>query len=236
MEKIINPKVIEVEKEKITMSEDNNVNLPPPPAPETPKRKRNIQFIGLAVICIVLAASLIAVFAVYQPTSLQGQVNNKNKEISSLQTQISSLKSQFNSNATGYENQIQSLNSELTNLTNEVNSANGQLENASNIMTMKASTTLLNAAAETIPNSSYVDVFDNSLPYPGYVAMQETSNSTTTYVQVIYSVYGVNYNENVTLGKSGTADFPVLPTTVDIRIGNEDKIASNATVTVTYTY
>lgn len=186
------------------------------------------------MVCVVLAASLIAVFAVYQPTTLQAQINDKNKEISNLQSQIASLTAQFNSNATSYENQIQSLNTQLTNLTSELNSANTQLTAASNIMTMNASETLVNAASKTFSN--FTDVFTNSMPYPGYVVVQATSNSTNTYAQVTYSAYGVNYNQNVTIGKSGTAAFPVLPATVDIRVGTTDTTAVNATVTVTYHY
>ena len=215
------------------MSQNNSSNLPPPPPPE-PAAKRNMQFIALSIICVVLAASLIAVFAVYQPTNLQAQISEKNKKISSLEAQISSLTSQFNSNATGYENQIQSLNAELTNLTTQLNSADSQLETAANIMTMNASETLVSASSETLAPSA--DVFNNALPYPGYISVQATSNSTTTYTQVSYNAYGVSFNQNATLGKSGTAVFPVLSTTVDVRIGTTNETASNATVTITYYY
>jgi hypothetical protein len=84
--------------------------------------------------------------------------------------------------------------------------------------------------------TNFTDAFDKSLPYPGYVVVQATSNSTTAYVQTIYSISGVNYNQNVTVGKTGTAAFPVLPTNVEIRIGSTDKTAFNATVTITYYY
>ncbi len=218
------------------MNQDNSSDLYPPPPPES-AGKRNIRVIGLAIACAVLAASLITVFAVYQPTSLQAQLSDKNSQIKDLSAQISSLTAQLNSNATDYQNQIQSLNSELTNLTAQVNSAKAQLESASNIMTMNVSETLVSAASKTIADSTnVVEVFANSLPYPGYLVVQATSNSTTTYAQVIYNAYGVNYNQNATLGKTGTAVFPVLPTTVDVRIGTTDKTATNATVTITYHY
>ena len=214
------------------MSQENS-DFPPPPPPKT-RGKISIQVIALAVVCIVLAASLVAVFAVYQPTTLQGQLNDKKKEVTSLQAQIASLTAQFNSNATSYQNQITSLNTQLASLTDQLNSASAQLSDAADIMNMTASRTLVDNAAKTFTN--YTDVFTNSIPYPGYVVVQATSNSTSTYAQVFYSAFGVNYNQNVTVGKSGTAAFPVLPTSTTIRIGASDLTAVNATVTVTYHY
>jgi len=211
------------------MTQDNP-EYPPPPPPKS--GGANIKILSLAVICVVLAASLVAVFAVYQPTSQQAKINSKNKEISSLQAQITSLNAQFNVNATGYENQISSLNTQLTTLTDELNNASAQLSQASNIMTMNASQTLVNSKAVT----NATDLFDGALSYPGYVTVQATSNSTTAYIQTSYSVYGVSYNQTVTVGKSGTAAFPVLPTTVDIKIATSDNTAFNATVTVTFHY
>jgi TolA-binding protein len=202
--------------------------LPPPPPPSA--GKRNVKVIALAVVCIVLAASLVGVFVVYQPTNLQAQIKDKNSKISTLQTQVENLTTQLasaNSVSTADQNQISSLNTELTNLTNQVNSA-------SSIMTMQSTETLVNSASTTFTNST--TVFDNKLPYPGYVVVQATSNSTTTYAQVIYSVSGVNYNQTVTVGKSGTAAFPVLPTTVEIIIGATDKTAVSETTIITYTY
>lgn len=205
--------------------------LPPPPPPTG---KRDMKVVALAVVCIVLAASLISVFAIYQPTSTQSQINSKNKEISSLQAKIANLNSEYNSNATGYENQIQSLNAQLTNLTTELNSEETQMATALNIMTLNASETLLGTTTQTVNGST--DAFDHSLPYPGYVVVQATSNSTTTFAQASYSAYGVIYNETITLGKSGTATFPILPATVNIKLGNTQTAAFNITVSITYHY
>jgi hypothetical protein len=170
------------------------------------------------------------VLVVYPPNNLKAQLNDKENLIASLQTQVENLTSQLssaNTDKTADENQITSLNTELTNLTTQINSA-------SVIMTMQATQTLVSSTSVTATN--FTDAFDKSLPYPGYVVVQATSNSTTAYVQTIYSISGVNYNQNVTVGKTGTAAFPVLPTNVEIRIGSTDKTAFNATVTITYYY
>lgn len=230
-----------IEKGKITMSQNHSVDvlpLPPPPPPSA--GKRNMKVIALAVVCIVLAASLVGVLAIYQPTSLQAQIKDKNNEINdktneiaALQTQVENLTSQLSSadsDKTTLQTQVTSLNTELTNLTSQLNSA-------LTIMTMQASETLLSSTAVTIASvSNYTSVFDHSLPYPGYVVVQATSNSTTTFVQTVYSVNGVNYNQNITVGKSGSAAFPVLPTTVQIRVWATDTTAVNATATITYYY
>jgi hypothetical protein len=80
-------------------------------------------------------------------------------------------------------------------------------------------------------------IFTNVIYYAGYVSVDVQSNSTTTYVEVIYSSYGVNYDNSVTVGTSGTAAFPVLPGSVEIRVGNTETVDSvNATVTATYYY
>jgi len=230
VEKIINHSVqINRKNRKITMSQNHTSDvLPPPPPPSA--GKRNMKFVALAVVCVILAAGLVSVFVVYQPTNLQAQIKEKNNEISSLQAQVQNLTSQVssaNSDKTANENQISSLNTELTNLTDQLNSA-------SSIMTMQSSETLISSSSVTVANNT--NIFDNTLPYPGYVQVQATSNSTATYAQAIYSVYGVNFNQNITIGKSGTAVFPVLPTTVEIRMGSTDKTAISATVTLTYYY
>lgn len=216
------------------MSQDHNSDGLPLPPPPPSAGKRNMKVIALAVVCIVLAASIVGLLLVNPPNDLKAQLNDKENVITGLQTQVENLTSQLssaNTDKANYENQVTSLNTELTNLTSQLNSA-------ANIMTMQATQTLVSSKSITTTNSS--DVFNNALPYPGYVVVQATSNSTNTYVQTIYSVSGVNYNQNVTVGKSGTASFPVLmttsPNTVEIRIGSTDKIPFNATVTIIYHY
>lgn len=217
-----------------SMGEENSdFPLPPPPPREG---KWNLKLIALAVACVVLAASLVSILAVYQPTNLQAQINDKNKEIANLQAQISSLTTQLSGNLTditSYQSQIQSLNTQLTNLTSELNTADSQLATSNNIVIMNTTQTLLSSTTKIINNST--DVFDSAVVYAGYLVVKATSNSTAAYAEVKYSAYGVNYNQNVTVGKSGTAVFPVLPATIDVKIGAPYAIV-NATVTVTYYY
>jgi hypothetical protein len=62
------------------------------------------------------------------------------------------------------------------------------------------------------PAGSYTDL-NFTASYAGYVSVNvQTSTTNTTYVEVIYSAYlGINYDNTITVGTSGTAAFPVLP-------------------------
>lgn len=218
------------------MSQDSgfeNRSLPAPPPP--PQGKFNLKVLALAVVCIVLAAGIVGILVVYQPTSLQSQVNSKNNEIKTLQTQIENLTAQLAAapNAADYENEISSLNSSIASLTQQLNGDESQLSTDSTILQLGSSEVLVN---KTLTIENYTDVFDSALQYAGYVVVQATSNASATYAQAIYSVSGVNYDINATIGLSGTAAFPVLPTTVDIRVGDAYVVAIDANVTVTYYY
>ena len=73
------------EKQMRAMSQENNVQK---------KSNPKTIVIALAIICIILAASLVGVIALYQPNDSQAQLAEKDSTISSLQcTNCSSTKS-----------------------------------------------------------------------------------------------------------------------------------------------
>lgn len=75
------------------------------------------------------------------------------------------------------------------------------------------------------------------LDYAGYVIVYVESNSTSTYAQVIYDAFGVNYNQKITVGENGAAAFPVLPSEVEILIGNEETVDDvSGSVSIDYVY
>jgi hypothetical protein len=76
-----------------------------------------------------------------------------------------------------------------------------------------------------------------SANYAGYVVVSVQSSTTSnTYVGVSWSSYGVNYKNTITVGVSGTAVFPVLPTSsVEVVVGNSN-LFTGATETVSITY
>ena len=202
--------------------------------------------IAVAIICIVLGTSLIGVIAVYLSTvnNFNSQIAKKDKTIADLNSEISILNSQVSSleasiaqnNAT-----IIQLNSSVEDLKELIDVLDSQIEDNLNIIYLNASGFLLQPTTFTqdAKSSAILPLFTNLLEYSGVVIVDIQSTSNTTYAQVIYNSFGVNFNQNVTVGISGKAYFPVLPGGLEIRIGNTEPAGSdpvNSTVSVLYYY
>jgi hypothetical protein len=71
----------------------------------------------------------------------------------------------------------------------------------------------------------------------GYVAVTVLTTTTNdTYVRVLYSGFGADYDRQVTVHTGLQVNFPVLPSPqIEIRVGNTNTV-DNATETVTITY
>ena len=208
-----------------------------------PGPKKNIKIIALTVVCIVLAASLVGVLALYlsngNTADLKAQIASKDNTITSLQSQLAILESQISQtpNSTVYQNQIASLDEQISNLNEQISNLNGQLSGYYNVATMNASNVLLSQQVFTQDANSTTSIFSATIYYAGYVAIQATASADTTFVQVTYSYAGSTFDYNKTVGASGTAVFPVLPGTLQINIGNTNQTATNnATVSATYYY
>ena len=232
------------------MSRENNGNNLPLPPPPSSAGKWDVKVVALAVICVVLAAGLVSLFAVYsQPNNLQAQITEKNSQISSLQQNITNLQSNYANQATQIaelNSQVTALNATLkqaqTTLTQDATTIAEYQNNTSvyqNIISLNSSKVLVSQQLLKVANSNSTDAYNNALPYAGYIVVQASSTSNTTYVQTSYSVDSVNFNQTVVLGAIGTEAFPVLPSTLEVKMGNLDPVLSsfsNSTVTITYYY
>ena len=189
----------------------------------------------LGMICILLVAALVAVILVYKPmantSALESQLAEKDSTIASLNSSVTALQNLVARYVT-YFNESYSNSSDLD---AQIASLNAQIAVLNNYLNLNASGLLLNNQAVNQAAGANTTVFNDVLPYAGYVSVDVQSNSATTYVEVLYSAFGVNYDENQTVGTSGTAAFPVLPGTIEIRIGNTDT-SGTVTGTVTATY
>jgi len=201
-----------------------------------PGPKRNIKVIALLVVCIILAASLVGVLALYlsngNTADLKGQVTDKDKTISSLQTQIASLQSQISQtpNSTSSQSQIASLNEQISTL-------NDQLAAYYNIAMMNSSSILLYQQPVSQDANATTQVFSEDIYYAGYVSIQVNASASTTFVEVSYNYAASLFDYNQTIGTSGTAVFPVLPGTLFINVGNTNQTTANtATVSAIYYY
>jgi uncharacterized coiled-coil protein SlyX len=196
--------------------------------------------IALALV-LVLLASLVSVIAIYVPmvSDLNSQIAEKDDTIASLSSQVSAIQSVLNqlaANLTVKDNQIANLTSSLSSLTAEYNAV---ISEYNTIFALGKTENMYNSYPISQEENSSTVLFNDILQYAGYVTVAAQSTSNTTYAAVAYSSHGVEYNNNVTLGESGGAAFPILPGTVLISIGNTDTGTGetvNATVTVNYVY
>jgi prefoldin subunit 5 len=180
--------------------------------------------------------------------SLNSQINTLNSEISSLNNQIANLKAQLNtSNSTiqSLNSQINTLNSEISSLNNQIanlkaqlNTSNSTIANLQEILSLNGTTVEISDQTISQP-AGYYTYWTLSIPYAGYIVVEVlSSTSTNTYAIVSWSSYGVSYSHSVTVGSSGTVNFPVLPSSnVVVGVGNSDLIiGATETVTILYYY
>ena len=192
--------------------------------------------IALGMACIVLSAGLIGVLAIYLPMAddLNSQIADKNSNIAALNLQAASLNSQISA----LQDDLDQNASYIETLNEGIEYMNLQLQSYLNIIFMNVSESLpVEAVSQNASTST--QLFQGGINYAGYIVVSAQSTSNTTYVQLLYSSYGVDYDHNVTVTTSGTAYFPVLPGNVEIRVGNTDTYVGdfvNATATATYYY
>ena len=190
--------------------------------------------IVLGLICVILAAGLVGVLAIYFY-----QAASNSAEIEELKAENTNLKG----NQTTLIQQLSTLQTSLSQARNEIESKNAEIADFNeaynsllNLLYLNASQTLLNQPVQ-IDAGANTTVFNDYIQYAGYVTVQIASSSNTTYAQVLYTYSGFYFDDLVVVGESGTAAFAVLPGPIEIRIGNTETASSvNATVAVTYVF
>jgi predicted PurR-regulated permease PerM len=193
---------------------------------------RNLAIV-LAIIIAILLASLIGTIIYYSNLnrSLSSNAGASSQEISTLQSKIAELNQEINSlqSKINQQNQlISSLQSQNAELTQKIN-------NLTNVVNLQEQTTLVYQQTINQPAGSYT-YWNFQLQYAGYIVVYVYSSTTTnTYVEVVWNYNGINYDQSITVGASGSAAFPVLPTTVQVRVGNTN-IFNGATETASIVY
>ncbi len=210
---------------------------------ENPPEKKsgsNIKVIALAIICIILAASTVGTLALYLPN--QTQITDKDQAIAALNQQITALQLQLNRMAAN-ASQISELNSRIAYLTAQLTAFNasyselqGDYQESQSLLNLARSENIYNDSLTQNPSAS-TSIFSSSSLYAGYIVLTATSNSSSTYAQIRYTYNNLAFDYNKTVGASGTVLFPILPTTIEITIGNlnpTDGNDVNATATIYY--
>jgi hypothetical protein len=203
----------------------------------TVQKNSNMKVIALAVICVILAASLVGVIAVYVPNNSQALLTERENTIASLQTQINALEYQLsNINTTTYVTQIAYLNSQLSDLNYTLTSVYSDYVSLQKIVQLATSEVWYDNSfsqdgnATTTLGSAQVD-------YAGYLVVQATASANSTYAEVLYTFAGINLNFNQTVGTTGTSLFPLLPGIVEVRMGNINQSSvNNVTAKITHYY
>jgi hypothetical protein len=237
--------------------------VPPPSKPPTPSeaavkplpvaatgkttekmgKKRTVSRNAVIALVLVLAllASLVSVIAIYVPmvSSLQSQITEKDNAIVSLGTQVTGMQNALNqlaNNLTDKDNRIADLNTQLTSIAEQYNAA---LADYNSIITLGKRGYLsgVNSAPFNQEANTSAVIWEGTIEYAGYVIVELQSTSNTTYAKMVYSAYGVNFNQTITVGASGTAAFPVLPGAIEVSLGNTETVSSvTGSVTATYVY
>jgi predicted RNase H-like nuclease (RuvC/YqgF family) len=185
-----------------------------------------------------------------QLSILQSELASNDTELTNLNAQIATLTSQLAfTNATKattddyYNSLLYVLNTEVHDLTielattnNQITSLQNQVDSLTAIGNLNASTTWVNNQTVSQPAGSYT-TWSESASYAGYVSITVVSSTTSsTYANLTYSSHGVNYNVQINVGTSGTAYFPVLPSSnITVGVGN-GLLTGTATETVTIIY
>lgn len=187
--------------------------------------------VALGIVCIAFAAGLVS--TIIMINDLKRQIAEKSDAFDSLNSQLTSIQRLVLT----YAHYLNESNSEIAALNDQISFLKAQISVLNNYLMLNASEYLVYGQTLSLNASSYAVLWNSSLPYAGYVAAYIQSSSNTTYVQVVYSAFQVNFNSTITVGEYGVAAFPVLPAAVEVRIGNRDLAESvNVTVNLVYCY
>lgn len=223
---------------------------------------RNVA-VALGIICIILIAGMVEIWFYYLVqdikkdetiTELNNQIfrlnlENQNNQLQTWLNGNETLLRQTQANNTNLQNQIDSLNSNVTKLQNQMN-------NLTDILSLGKSTVWVDHQTVSQPTNSstnwrfsasyagclFIDIEVPPIIVNGTIDIF-TGIEEGIYVRVIYTfgTFGgqpplVIYDNQVNLGGIGmTANFQVLPASIEIEVGNT-KMIGNATETVTITY
>jgi len=174
--------------------------------------------IGLIIGLVI--AGIPAGYFYMNYSSLNSKYTTLESNYSSLQSQYSSLQSQYSS----LQSQYSSLNSQYSSLQSQYSSLNSQYSYLQSIVSLSQTETFVNSQTISQPAGSYT-YYTFNINYAGYITVDVLSSTTSnTWVDIVgYSSNGISYSSGqIPVGSSGTVSYPVLPGTVQVKIGNSN--------------
>jgi hypothetical protein len=208
-----------------------------------PIKKTSVIVVALAVVCVILAAGFVGLIVLYSPS------NQSNPDQQATIDRLNGQLAEFIANQTDvtpYIQQIATLQAQLQQYTSQptdndtITALQQQISGYEKHLALATIGTLYAQNTFTQNPDTLTQIFSGSTIYAGYVVVQATSTANSTYAQVQFNFGGIVYSYNQTIGLSGTAVLPVLPSTDDntfiVSIGNTQPDIANNTVTATATY
>jgi flagellar basal body-associated protein FliL len=236
------------------------------PTETKPKKMvgRNVA-ITLGIVCIILVAGIGGAMAYYtvQVNNKNSEYNNYVSTHGYTNTQYDTLNSTYNDYVSTHSHTDDEYNTVVSNYNNEVNTYNNyvndhhhtdedynslstqntnlqnQVNDLTNTLNLGNSTIWVNNQTVSEPAGGLGLAWSDwtfSASYAGYVSIYVSSATAGAWTHVIYYSHGVSYNVQTPVGTSGTAYFPILPSSsITVGVGNGN-LNSGATQTVTITY
>ncbi len=196
----------------------------------------SLKVTALAIICVIFAAGFIVTLALYLPN--EAGISERDQTITSLNQQIASLQAQLEQvpDTSVYTQQISSLKSQINDLNDTLTSLNSEYTDLTDIVQLSKEGTLFSDGFSQEVNTTST-IYTGTLKYAGYIVVEATSNTTSTYAQITYTFSEHTFSYNQTLGKDGTALFAMLPGAVELKIGNVGEADANGVnATAVYHY
>jgi len=200
------------------------------------QKKTPVVAIALSIICVLLGAGFVGTLALYLPT--QDEISQKQQTIQTLTQQIAALQQELATapDATVYQSVINQLESQVATLNSTLAAYMSEYGDLPDIIGLNMHSTAYSNTADLEAEGS-VTVVEASLSYAGYLTVEATSNSSTTYAQVSYTFRDCELSFNHTLGEDGAWLFPVLPAHITMIIGTlEPENGTQVEAVVTYYY
>ena len=199
-------------------------------------KKTSLVVIALSIVCVLLGTCFVAIVAIYLPT--QDELSEKQQTIQTLNQQISVLEQEIVNapDITVYENLVNQLKSQVSTLNSTLSDYMDEYGQLPDIVALNLHSLAYSNNTDLAPDGNFT-VIETTLGYAGYVTVEATSNSSTTYAQVNYTFRDINLSFNHTLGEEGAWLFPVLPAYTKMIIGTlEPEDGTQVEAVVNYYY
>jgi hypothetical protein len=170
-----------------------------------------------------------------QTRELYARIDALTSQLIATNGTVKTLQDYYNSLIYVYSTESHDLAVNLTTANNQIASLQNQIDAFNAIGNLTVSTVWVNNQTVTQAAGNFT-VWSESASYAGYVTIQVSSSTSSTYANVTYSSHGVNYNTQTNVGTNGIAYFPVLPSSnIKVTVGNT-LTSGTATENVTVTY